>query len=41
MKLDRATVTLLVSVALNLLGGLGLIDPLVGPATPAPCEEAP
>jgi hypothetical protein len=40
MKLDRKTMTLLVSVALNLLGGLGLVDPLVPQAPPAPCEGA-
>lgn len=40
MKLDRKTLTLLASVILNLLGGLGLVDPLVHQAPPAPCEGA-
>ncbi len=41
MKLDLKTVTLVLSVALNLLGGSGVVPPVVSPAAnfPSPCVE--
>ena len=39
MKLDKATITLVVSVILNLLGGLGIIDPLVQNPDAVPCQD--
>lgn len=38
MKLDKKTLCIVVSVLLNLLGGLGIIEPLTG--TPD-CSQAP
>ena len=35
---SKTTLTLIVSVLLNLLGGLGVIDPLTGPAPCKPCN---
>lgn len=39
MKLDKRTITLIVSVLLNLLGGLGVIDPLATDQDTMPCQD--